>query len=131
MYGGMYILTCPCFASFSQKEFLKQSTPRQKKNCLQNFDLSEHRQILSDLAIHIYHRFIALMEKALTPTIGIYFLEFGILQKKKKPHHYHFWEQTSNIHLHVPSAWHVGARESTGDFQHEANGLQEAFQQHL
>lgn len=65
-----------CFDAFlfsvhSQKEFMKQNTPRQKKNCLQNFDLSEHRQILSDLAIHIYHQFISIMEKSLTPSIGI------------------------------------------------------------
>lgn len=50
---------------------MKQNTPRQKKNCLQNFDLSEHRQILSDLAIHIYHQFISVMEKTLTPAIGM------------------------------------------------------------
>lgn len=56
---------------------MKQNTPRQKKNCLQNFDLSEHRQILSDLAIHIYHQFITIMEKSLTPAIGI--LQFNSL----------------------------------------------------
>lgn len=54
----------------SSKEFMKQSSPRQKKNCLQNFDLSEHRQILSDLAIQIYHQFITVMEKNLTPAVG-------------------------------------------------------------
>lgn len=52
---------------------MKQSSPRQKKNCLQNFDLSEHRQILSDLAIHIYHQFITVMEKNLTPAVGTAF----------------------------------------------------------
>lgn len=57
-------------SSSSQKEFMKQSSPRQKKNCLQNFDLSEHRQILSDLAIHIYHQFITVMEKDLAPAVG-------------------------------------------------------------
>lgn len=36
-----------------------------------NFDLSEHRQILSDLAIHIYHQLITIMEKMITPGIGI------------------------------------------------------------
>lgn len=61
-----------CFSVRSQKEFMKQNTPRQTKNCLQNFDLSEHRQILSDLAIHIYHQFIDVMEKDLTPAIGIF-----------------------------------------------------------
>ena len=59
------------FSICSHKEFLKQSTPRQKKNCLRNFDLSEHRQILSDLAIHIYHQFITVMQKTVTPAIGI------------------------------------------------------------
>lgn len=49
---------------------MKQSSPRQRKNCLQNFDLSEHRQILSDLAIHIYHQFITVMERNLTPAVG-------------------------------------------------------------
>lgn len=49
---------------------MKQSSPRQKKNCLQNFDLSEHRQIISDLAIHIYHQFISVLEKSLLPAIG-------------------------------------------------------------
>lgn len=57
-------------SSSSPKEFMKQSSPRQKKNCLQNFDLSEHRQILSDLAIHIYHQFITVMEKDLAPAVG-------------------------------------------------------------
>lgn len=50
---------------------MKQNTPHQKKNCLKNFDLSEHRQILSDLAIHIYHQFITVMEKTIAPAIGI------------------------------------------------------------
>uniref|UniRef100_A0A3Q1CJQ3 Myosin VC n=1 Tax=Amphiprion ocellaris TaxID=80972 RepID=A0A3Q1CJQ3_AMPOC len=55
-------------------------TPRQIKNCLKNFDLSEHRQILSDLAIHIYHQFITTMEKALTPAIVPGMLEHESLQ---------------------------------------------------
>ncbi|XP_075998597.1 unconventional myosin-Vc isoform X2 [Genypterus blacodes] len=59
-----------CLKQYSgEEEFMKHSTPHQKKNCLQNFDLSEHRQILSDLAIHIYHQFITVMEKSLTPAI--------------------------------------------------------------
>uniref|UniRef100_A0A669CFJ9 Myosin VC n=1 Tax=Oreochromis niloticus TaxID=8128 RepID=A0A669CFJ9_ORENI len=70
-----------CLKQYSgEEEFLKQSTPRQKKNCLQNFDLSEHRQILSDLAIQIYHRFISVMHKTLTPTIVPGMLEHESLQ---------------------------------------------------
>ncbi|KAM9376468.1 unconventional myosin-Vc [Pholidichthys leucotaenia] len=70
-----------CLKQYSgEEEFLKQSTPRQKKNCLQNFDLSEHRQIISDLAIHIYHHLISVMEKNLTPAIVPGMLEHESLQ---------------------------------------------------
>ncbi|XP_062277204.1 unconventional myosin-Vc [Scomber scombrus] len=70
-----------CLKQYSgEEEFMKQSTPRQKKNCLQNFDLSEHRQILSDLAIHVYHQFITIMEKTLTPAIVPGMLEHESLQ---------------------------------------------------
>nr|XP_020476628.1 unconventional myosin-Vc isoform X2 [Monopterus albus] len=70
-----------CLKQYSgEEEFMKQSTPRQKKNCLQKFDLSEHRQILSDLAIHIYHQFITVMEKTLTPAIVPGMLEHESLQ---------------------------------------------------
>uniref|UniRef100_A0A3Q2QJ82 Myosin VC n=1 Tax=Fundulus heteroclitus TaxID=8078 RepID=A0A3Q2QJ82_FUNHE len=70
-----------CLKQYSgEEEFLKQSTPRQKKNCLQNFDLSEHRLILSDLAIHIYHRLISVMQKTLAPAIVPGMLEHESLQ---------------------------------------------------
>lgn len=52
------------------QEFMKHNTPRQNKNCLKHFDLSEYRQILSDLAIHIYHQFIIVMENNIQPMIG-------------------------------------------------------------
>ncbi|KAF6738864.1 Unconventional myosin-Vc [Oryzias melastigma] len=70
-----------CLKQYSgEEEFLKQSTPRQKKNCLRNFDLSEHRQIFSDLAIHIYHQFITVLQKILTPAIVPGMLEHESLQ---------------------------------------------------
>ncbi|XP_072291958.1 unconventional myosin-Vc [Eucyclogobius newberryi] len=70
-----------CLKQYSgEKEFMKHNTPRQTKNCLQNFDLSEHRQIISDLAIHIYHQFISVMEMALAPTIVPGMLEHESLQ---------------------------------------------------
>ncbi|TNN00172.1 hypothetical protein fugu_011418 [Takifugu bimaculatus] len=70
-----------CLKQYSgEEEFMKQSSPRQKKNCLQNFDLSEHRQILSDLAIHIYHQFITVMEKNLAPAVVPGMLEHESLQ---------------------------------------------------
>uniref|UniRef100_A0A8C5FB08 Myosin VC n=1 Tax=Gadus morhua TaxID=8049 RepID=A0A8C5FB08_GADMO len=70
-----------CLKQYSgEEEFMKQNTPRQNNNCLKNFDLSEHRQILSDLAIHIYHRFLTVMEKTLTPMIVPGMLEHESLQ---------------------------------------------------
>uniref|UniRef100_A0A3Q2YBS5 Dilute domain-containing protein n=1 Tax=Hippocampus comes TaxID=109280 RepID=A0A3Q2YBS5_HIPCM len=59
-----------CLKQYSgEVEFSKHSTARQVNNCLQNFDLSDHQQVVSDLAICIYHQFIAAMERALTPAI--------------------------------------------------------------
>ncbi|XP_071007374.1 unconventional myosin-Vc-like [Oncorhynchus clarkii lewisi] len=70
-----------CLKQYSgEEEFMKQNSPRQKKNCLQNFDLSEHRQIFSDLAIRIYHQFISVMEKTLIPMIVPCMLEHESLQ---------------------------------------------------
>ncbi|XP_076847044.1 unconventional myosin-Vc isoform X2 [Brachyhypopomus gauderio] len=70
-----------CLKQYSgEEEFMKHNTPRQNKNCLQNFDLSEHRQILSDLAIRIYHQFINVMEDALFPMIVPGMLEHESLQ---------------------------------------------------
>ncbi|XP_016298040.1 unconventional myosin-Vc [Sinocyclocheilus anshuiensis] len=70
-----------CLKQYSgDEEFMKHNTPRQNKNCLRNFDLSEHRQILSDLAINIYHQFISMMEDALFPMIIPGMLEHESLQ---------------------------------------------------
>ncbi|GAB0194103.1 unconventional myosin-Vc [Grus japonensis] len=62
------------------KEFMKCNTPRQNKNCLKHFDLSEYRQILSDLAIRIYHQFIIVMENNIQPMIVPGMLEYESLQ---------------------------------------------------
>ncbi|XP_077372233.1 unconventional myosin-Vc isoform X2 [Festucalex cinctus] len=70
-----------CLKQYSgEEEFCKQSTPRQVNNCLQNFDLTDHQQVVSDLAICIYHQFIAAMERALTPAIVPGMLEHESLQ---------------------------------------------------
>ncbi|XP_077451845.1 unconventional myosin-Vc isoform X3 [Stigmatopora argus] len=70
-----------CLKQYSGEEaFSKHSTPRQVNNCLQNFDLTDHQQVISDLAIHIYHQFIAAMERALTPAIVPGMLEHESLQ---------------------------------------------------
>lgn len=36
------------------KAFQKKNTPKQNDQCLRNFDLSEYRQVLSDIAVWIY-----------------------------------------------------------------------------
>ena len=36
------------------KAFQAMNTPKQNEHCLRNFDLSEYRQVLSDIAIWIY-----------------------------------------------------------------------------
>ncbi|OBS66302.1 hypothetical protein A6R68_05157 [Neotoma lepida] len=62
------------------KEFMKYNSPQQNKNCLNNFDLTEYRQILSDVAIRIYHQFIIVMENNIQPIIVPGMLEYESLQ---------------------------------------------------
>ncbi|PKU48096.1 unconventional myosin-vc [Limosa lapponica baueri] len=70
-----------CLKQYSgEEEFMKGNTPRQNKNCLKHFDLSEYRQILSDLAIRIYHQFIIVMESNIQPMIVPGMLEYESLQ---------------------------------------------------
>uniref|UniRef100_A0A8C9U8H4 Myosin VC n=1 Tax=Serinus canaria TaxID=9135 RepID=A0A8C9U8H4_SERCA len=70
-----------CLKQYSgEEEFMKQNTPRQNKNCLKHFDLSEYRQILSDLAIQIYHQFIIVMENNIQHMIVPGMLEYESLQ---------------------------------------------------
>ena len=56
------------------QQFQQENTPKQNEHCLRNFDLSEYRQILSDLAVWIYQGLIKLMESQIHPTIGRYHL---------------------------------------------------------
>nr|XP_033775568.1 unconventional myosin-Vc isoform X3 [Geotrypetes seraphini] len=70
-----------CLKQYSgEEEFMKHNTPQQNKNCLKNFDLSEYRQVLSDLAIRIYHQFITVMENNIQPMIVPGMLEYESLQ---------------------------------------------------
>jgi len=50
--------------------FQKDNTPKQNEHCLRNFDLSEYRQILVDLAVWIYQGLVKLTEARLQPLIG-------------------------------------------------------------
>nr|XP_004662536.2 unconventional myosin-Vc isoform X1 [Jaculus jaculus] len=70
-----------CLKQYSgEEEFMKHNSPHQNKNCLNNFDLSEYRQILSDVAIRIYHQFIIVMENSIQPIIVPSMLEYESLQ---------------------------------------------------
>ncbi|KFU87255.1 Unconventional myosin-Vc, partial [Chaetura pelagica] len=70
-----------CLKQYSgEEEFMKCNTPLQNRNCLKHFDLSEYRQILSDLAIRIYHQFINVMENNIQPMIVPGMLEYESLQ---------------------------------------------------
>ncbi|XP_045385431.1 unconventional myosin-Vc isoform X2 [Lemur catta] len=70
-----------CLKQYSgEEEFMKHNSPHQNKNCLNNFDLSEYRQILSDVAIRIYHQFIVIMENNIQPIIVPGMLEYESLQ---------------------------------------------------
>ncbi|XP_060043569.1 unconventional myosin-Vc isoform X2 [Erinaceus europaeus] len=70
-----------CLKQYSgEEEFMKHNSAHQNKNCLTNFDLSEYRQILSDVAIRIYHQFIMVMENNIQPMIVPGLLEYESLQ---------------------------------------------------
>ncbi|KAM9313263.1 unconventional myosin-Vc [Gastrophryne carolinensis] len=69
-----------CLKQYSgEEEFMKYNLPLQNKNCLKNFDLSEYRQIISDLAIRVYHQCITVMENNLQPMIVPGMLEYESL----------------------------------------------------
>ena len=50
--------------------FMTQNTAKQNEHCLKNFDLTEYRQVLSDLSIQIYQQLIKIAEGLLQPMIG-------------------------------------------------------------
>lgn len=44
-----------CMKQYSgDRGFQAKNTPKQNEQCLKNFDLSEYRQVLSDIAVWIY-----------------------------------------------------------------------------
>uniref|UniRef100_A0A8C2ICC0 Myosin VAb n=1 Tax=Cyprinus carpio TaxID=7962 RepID=A0A8C2ICC0_CYPCA len=70
-----------CLRQYSGEEaYTKHNTPRQNEHCLTNFDLSEYRQVLSDLAIQIYQQLIRVIENILHPKIAPAMLETETIQ---------------------------------------------------
>lgn len=55
---------------FCLQAFQSDNTPRQNEHCLRNFDLSEYRQVFSDLAVWVYQTLIKQMQEAVQQTIG-------------------------------------------------------------
>ncbi|XP_069937518.1 unconventional myosin-Va-like isoform X2 [Cherax quadricarinatus] len=51
------------------KAFQAENTGKQNEQSLKNFDLSEYRQVLSDIAVWIYNGVIKLMEEKVQPLI--------------------------------------------------------------
>lgn len=62
--------------------FMTQNTAKQNEHCLKNFDLTEYRQVLSDLSIQIYQQLIKIAEGVLQPMIGK--LAMGDLQPSSR-----------------------------------------------
>ncbi|XP_027019678.2 unconventional myosin-Va [Tachysurus fulvidraco] len=65
-----------CLKQYSGEEvYTKHNTPQQNKQCLLNFDLTDYRQVLSDLVIQIYQQLIRCMEDVLQSMIVAAMLE--------------------------------------------------------
>ncbi|KAM6902874.1 unconventional myosin-Vb [Xenentodon cancila] len=65
-----------CLKQYSGDEaFMTQNTAKQNEHCLKNFDLSEYRQVLSDLSIQIYQQLIKVAEGIIQPMIVSAMLE--------------------------------------------------------
>lgn len=58
------------FSLFFIQAFMTQNTSKQNEHCLKNFDLTEYRQVLSDLSIQIYQQLIKVAEGIIQPMIG-------------------------------------------------------------
>lgn len=61
------------------KAFQTQNTPKQNDHCLKNFDLTEYRGIISDIAIWLFQGIIKDFEKKLLPLIVPAMLEHASL----------------------------------------------------
>uniref|UniRef100_A0A8B9HF62 Myosin VAb n=1 Tax=Astyanax mexicanus TaxID=7994 RepID=A0A8B9HF62_ASTMX len=65
-----------CLKQYSgEEDYTKHNTAQQNEQCLLNFDLTEYRQVLSDLIIQIYQQLIKCMENILQPMIVAGMLE--------------------------------------------------------
>ncbi|KPI96619.1 Myosin-Va [Papilio xuthus] len=61
------------------------NTPRQNQQCLRIFDLSEYRQVLSDIAVWIYQALVHLLERQLERLILPAILEYEEINVHSRP----------------------------------------------
>ncbi|XP_061590558.1 unconventional myosin-Vb isoform X3 [Cololabis saira] len=65
-----------CLKQYSGEEsFMTRNTDKQNEHCLKNFDLTEYRQVLSDLSIQIYQQLVKVAEGIIQPMIVSAMLE--------------------------------------------------------
>ncbi|XP_072272556.1 unconventional myosin-Vb isoform X2 [Pyxicephalus adspersus] len=70
-----------CLKQYSGDEgFMTSNSSKQNEHCLRNFDLTEYRQVLSDLSIQIYQQLIKIAEGLLQPMIVSAMLETESIQ---------------------------------------------------
>ncbi|CAL1604235.1 unnamed protein product [Knipowitschia caucasica] len=70
-----------CLKQYSGDEvFMRHNSLRQNEHCLSNFDLTEYRQVISDLAIQIYQQLVKCMDNILWPMIVSGMLEHETIQ---------------------------------------------------
>ncbi|XP_031750785.1 unconventional myosin-Vb isoform X2 [Xenopus tropicalis] len=70
-----------CLKQYSGDEgFMTSNSPKQNEHCLRNFDLTEYRQVLSDLSIQIYQQMIKIAETHMQPMIVSAMLETESIQ---------------------------------------------------
>ncbi|KAM4807530.1 unconventional myosin-Vb isoform 2-T2 [Rhinophrynus dorsalis] len=70
-----------CLKQYSGDEgFMTSNSSKQNEHCLKNFDLTEYRQVLSDLSIQIYQQLIKIAEGIMQPMIVSAMLETESIQ---------------------------------------------------
>ena len=69
-YLQNHIFSKSLMGTFNFQTFQSENTAKQNEHCLRNFDLSEYRQILSDLAVWIFEELIKFIESQIHPMIG-------------------------------------------------------------
>ncbi|XP_067886637.1 unconventional myosin-Vb [Heterodontus francisci] len=96
-----------CLKQYSgDEDFMKQNNTRQNEHSLKNFDLTEYRQVLSDLSIQIYQQMIKVAEGLLQTMIVSAMLESESIQSSVKPMGY---RKRSSSRVDVDSSYTLEA----------------------